>query len=87
MTIKQINRSAADLLTAREAAKLLPSTSAQTILRWAREGSIPAVRLPSGRVFFSKVDVLAMLEPVSASDEEVDVQQELPFDELSSPRG
>ena len=80
MTIKQINRTAANLLTAREAAQLLPSTSAQTILRWAREGSIPSVRLPSGRVFFVKADVLAMLEPVSAVEEAPDAQPELPIE-------
>ena len=43
-----------ELLTAGEASKLLPDTSAQSLLRWARDRKIASVRLPNGRVFFER---------------------------------
>ena len=39
------------LLTARELADTL-GVSAETVLRWARRGVLPAVRLPGGAVRF-----------------------------------
>ena len=50
-------------ITAREVAALLPGTSDQTVLRWARDGKIPVVTLPSGRRFFRREDVEVFLEP------------------------
>lgn len=52
-----------DLLSAQEASELLPGTSTQAILRWARTGKIPTVKLPSGRRFFRRSDVEAILQP------------------------
>lgn len=56
-----------ELLSAAEAAKLLPSTSAATVSRWARRGEIPFVELPGGRRFFRRSDIEALLTPVVAS--------------------
>jgi excisionase family DNA binding protein len=50
------------LLTAREVAELL-GVSAETILRWTRDGKLPAIRLPSGAWRFREDDLEAwMLE-------------------------
>ena len=53
MSVKKPNNND-ELLTAGEASKLLPDTSAQTLLRWARNRKIASVRLPNGRVFFER---------------------------------
>lgn len=57
-------------LTASEAAALLPDTSPQTVLRWAREGRIPVVSLPGRRKFFRREDIEALLVPTTESAEE-----------------
>jgi excisionase family DNA binding protein len=44
------------LLTAREVAELL-GVSVETVLRWARRGELPAIRLPGGALRF-RVDEL-----------------------------
>ncbi|WFN90454.1 helix-turn-helix domain-containing protein [Arcanobacterium wilhelmae] len=59
-----------DLLNTKEAAALLPSTSEATLARWARQGKIPAVVLPSGRRFFRREDIESILTPVSEVTEE-----------------
>lgn len=51
------------LVTAKEAADLLPSTGYQSLLRWARHGKIASVRLPNGRVFFQRGDIEELLRP------------------------
>ncbi|WP_164918764.1 helix-turn-helix domain-containing protein [Actinomyces oricola] len=56
-----------ELLTAAEVAELLPDTSAQTVLRWARQGALAFVKLPSGRKYFRRADIEALLTPVVAS--------------------
>lgn len=68
MNVHDMNNNASDdLLTAAQAAKLLPSTSASTVSRWARRGEIPYVELPGGRKFFRRSDVEALLTPVVGS--------------------
>ena len=52
------------LLKPREAAELIPGCSYQSLLRWAREGKVPFIRLPSGRILFRREDILALLAPV-----------------------
>lgn len=52
-----------ELLTAAEVASRLPSTSAQTVLRWAKTGQIPFVELPGGRKFFYPEVVNHLLTP------------------------
>ena len=51
-------------MTAREASELLPGTGYQALLRWAKTGEVPYVRLPNGRIFFRRSDIEALLEPV-----------------------
>ena len=48
------------LLTARTVADMLDVTPA-TVLRWTREGEVPAVRLPSGQVRFRPAEIEAWL--------------------------
>lgn len=56
-----------DLLSAAEVAAILPGTSVQSVMRWAREGKIPSVRLPSGRRFFRREDIEKILTPFQPS--------------------
>lgn len=49
---------------------MLPQTSAQTVLRWARDGRLPTVTLPSGRRFFRREDIEALLTPKVMSPDE-----------------
>jgi excisionase family DNA binding protein len=44
------------LLTAREVAERL-GFSTETILRWARRGELPAIRLPGGAIRFRESDL------------------------------
>lgn len=57
-------------LTASQAAKLLPATSAATLRRWARNGDVPVTRLPSKQMRFRLGDIknlLAAMKGESAS--------------------
>ena len=68
MSVKKTNIND-ELLTAGEAAKLLPDTSAQSLLRWARDRKIASVQLPNGRVFFEREAIESLpvyREPVCA---------------------
>jgi hypothetical protein len=59
-----------ELLAAKIAAQLIPgSASYQSLLRWARQGKVPFVRLPSGRMFFRRSDIEALLTPVELDPE------------------
>lgn len=49
------------LLTARDVAELLGATPA-TVLRWTRNGELPAFRLPSGAIRYREVELDAWLE-------------------------
>ncbi|WP_139738886.1 helix-turn-helix domain-containing protein [Actinomyces wuliandei] len=65
-----------EYLTPREAAKALslPSVTARTLRAWAHAGQLPVLQLPSGRMFFRREDIEALLEPQRAepqSDEAV----------------
>jgi excisionase family DNA binding protein len=44
------------LLTAREVADLL-GVSTETVLRWVRQGKLPAIKLPGGAVRFREDEV------------------------------
>lgn len=48
------------LLTARDVAELLGVTPA-TVLRWTRQGALPAVRLPSGQIRYRPEELDAWL--------------------------
>ena len=51
-------------LSSAQAAAMLPATTAPTLVRWAKAGNVPHVRLPSGRYMFRRSDIEALLEPV-----------------------
>ena len=62
-------RSGDDLLSAQQVVDQFPEaglTRAQ-LWRWARAGSFPVVRFPSGRMKFRRSDIEALLRPVTAS--------------------
>jgi len=70
-----------ELLPAKDAAALIPGASSyQSLLRWARQGKVPFVRLPSGRMFFQRSDIEALLRPVDADGED-----EAPFVDAPLP--
>lgn len=51
----------ARLITARELAGRL-GVSSETVLRWARRGDIPAIKLPGGGIRFDENEVERWLE-------------------------
>lgn len=68
-----------NLLPGREAVKLLPGTTYDTLMRWARTGKIPFVeRRPGNRKFFRRVDIEALDTYVPARD---GVDDSLPEDQ------
>lgn len=40
-------------------------TSTETIRRWARDGKLPFVPMPSGRIKFRQADIDALLPPAA----------------------
>jgi excisionase family DNA binding protein len=48
------------LLTAREIGDLL-GVSTETVLRWVRQGKLPAIRLPGGAIRFREDEVEAWI--------------------------
>jgi excisionase family DNA binding protein len=48
------------LMTAREVADLL-GVSTETVLRWVRQGKLPAIRLPGGAIRFRRDEIEAWL--------------------------
>lgn len=63
MSVQKLRQT--DLLSATDAATLL-DVSPDTVRRWTRNGKVPHVRLPSGRVRYRKADIEALLSPVEA---------------------
>lgn len=60
-----------ELLTARQVVEQYPEAgfSQNALWRWAREGLMECVKLPSGRVRFRRADIEALLVPtVETSD-------------------
>ena len=54
--------SADELLSARQVSELFPGIgSPATVRRWAREGKIPHVKLPSGKRLFRRSDFEQMI--------------------------
>jgi excisionase family DNA binding protein len=56
-----------DLVSALVAGELL-QVSDETVRRWAADGLIRYVRLPSGQIRFRRRDILAILEPVEPTE-------------------
>ncbi|MDO4901873.1 helix-turn-helix domain-containing protein [Actinomyces sp.] len=52
-------------LSPRESARLLslPGVTARTLRAWAKQGKLPALVLPSGRLLFRREDIEELLEP------------------------
>ena len=69
-----------DLLSTAEAAAMIPDCNEQTLRRWARAGSVPAVRLPSGKLFFRREDIEDLLVPRFLTSERTELpgQRRLP---------
>jgi len=62
----------ADLLTAEQAAALLPGANRAQLMRWARDGLVPSVQyVPRGQRFFRRSDIEALLEPVGGDAQAV----------------
>lgn len=61
-----------ELCTADKVAEML-DVKPESVRRWARQGKLPFVQLPSGRMRFRREDVVALLEqkPESESPAEV----------------
>ena len=55
------------LLTSPEVADLF-GVSDETVRRWAKDGKLPVVELPSGRVKFRRSDIDAILAPTPVVD-------------------
>jgi excisionase family DNA binding protein len=56
-----------ELLSAPAAARLL-GVSDETLRRWAADGRIRHIRMPSGQLRFRPADIAAILQPVERSD-------------------
>jgi excisionase family DNA binding protein len=56
-----------ELLSAPAAARLL-GVSDETLRRWAADGRIRHIRMPSGQLRFRPADIAAILEPVEPGD-------------------
>lgn len=54
---------APELLTAREAGEALGGISDETINRWAKQGKLAHITLPSGVRRFRREDIAAILTP------------------------
>ena len=63
------------LMTARQVVEQWPNALTRAQLwRWAREGRIPVVRYPSGRMRFRRSDIEALLTPRVAPAAESSVE-------------
>jgi Predicted site-specific integrase-resolvase len=62
------NSEMSDLLTAAEVVAEFPVFSRPTLWRWAREGKLPSVLLPSKRRLYRRSDVLRLLEPQGGAE-------------------
>lgn len=58
------------IIDAFEAARIL-EVSPDTVRRWARNGDVKHVRLPSGRLRFEEGDIRSLLQPVLARDDDL----------------
>lgn len=67
MAVRKMHDQSDEYLTPTEAARLLPRTAAESVRRWIREGRIPAIRLPGGRLMVRRSDIEEILTPKLAS--------------------
>lgn len=76
-----------ELLSARQVVESFPGAdfTEQTLRRWAREGLIASVRMPSGRIKFRRADVVEWLRPTPPRGErraESGIDERLPGQEF-----
>lgn len=83
-------------LSPRESAQLmaLPGVTARTLRAWAKQGKLPAVVLPSGRMLFRREDIEELFEPrvlsapsAGSAPEAPPGQEMLSWPSPSSPAG
>ncbi|MEL7564982.1 MAG: helix-turn-helix domain-containing protein [Dehalobacterium sp.] len=55
------------LLSVAEAAKLMPGVNRQSIYRWAREGTIPSVRVGTKRILIPAAAIQKMVDDAMKS--------------------
>ena len=79
-----------ELLSAAQVAALLPDTTTQTVLRWAKQGLLPFVELPGGRSsrkYFRRSDIEALLTPRVAPAAESSLSPSAPAASAGSSSG
>lgn len=79
-----------ELLSAAQVAALLPDTTTQTVLRWAKQGLLPFVELPGGRSsrkYFRRSDIEALLTPRVAPAAESSLSPSAPASSSASSSG
>lgn len=74
-----------ELLSASQASAMTGLASARTFLRWAKAGEIPFVRLPSGRIFFRRSDIEALVTPVVIGATSEVEESARPFEDVPLP--
>lgn len=72
-------------MSGREAAALLPGVTYQTLLRWAKAGDVPCVRYPSGRFYFRRSDIEALVTPVVIGVKSEVEESGRPFEDVPLP--
>ena len=79
-----------ELLSATQVAALLPDTTTQTVLRWAKQGLLPFVELPGGRSsrkYFRRSDIEVLLTPRVAPAAESSLSPSAPAASAGSSSG
>lgn len=56
-----------DLISVVEAASLLPDVAPDALRRWAHAGKVPHLKMPNGRMWFRREDILALMTPVEVA--------------------
>ena len=67
-------------MSGREAAALLPGVTYQTLLRWAKAGDVP-----SGRFYFRRSDIEALVTPVVIGVKSEVEESGRPFEDVPLP--
>lgn len=53
-----------ELLSLKEASKLLPAVTPVTLRRWANTNKVAHIRMPNGRLWFEREAIQALMTPV-----------------------
>ncbi|MDY6213663.1 MAG: helix-turn-helix domain-containing protein [Schaalia hyovaginalis] len=71
-------------LSTGEAAALL-GVSRDTVRRWAKAGTVPYFQFPSGRIFFRRSDIEALVTPVVIGAKGEVEESGRPFEDVPLP--